>query len=317
MKPLSPGRKASLGMTVVLCIAVVAGASSAVFNSHSAQATAVRSAPSTSSISSAGPASAPASASDDTNSALTGSVLETFPASKYTYLRLATSAGESWAAVPSTTVALGTRVTVENATRMTGFKSSTLERTFDVIYFGTLAASSTPAGAPHFSPVDVLDDDEQRLPAGHPDIGSAAPDSIGSSDTLPAGHPAVAGPADSPHAALTSPSGAEPALAVAPARGRDAHVISDLTAQRLRLAGKLVRVRGQVTKVTPDVQGHTFFHLRDGQPGAPVTDLAVTSRSTPERGQVATFEGTLRADVDIGIGYSYPVLLENAVVVSE
>jgi len=80
-----------------------------------------------------------------------------------------------------------------------------------------------------------------------------------------------------------------------------------------------VRVRGQVTKVTPDVQGRAFFHLRDTETSSqgPATDLVVTSVATPERGQVATFEGILRADDDIGIGFKYPVLLENATVVDQ
>ena len=88
---------------------------------------------------------------------------------------------------------------------------------------------------------------------------------------------------------------------------------------RFTVAGQRVRVRGQVTKVTAGVQGHTFFHLRDGKPGepTPATDLVVTSDATPERGQVATFEGTLRADADVGIGFKYPILLENAVRIGD
>ncbi len=39
------------------------------------------------------------------------------------------------------------------------------------------------------------------------------------------------------------------------------------------------------------------------------------SAVAPQRGQVAIFEGTLRADDDIGIGYKYPVLLEDATVI--
>jgi hypothetical protein len=71
--------------------------------------------------------------------------------------------------------------------------------------------------------------------------------------------------------------------------------------------------------VTAGVQGRTFFHLRDGKPSdpGPASDLLVTSSSTPERGQVATFEGTLRADADVGIGVTYPILLENALLIAE
>ncbi|MEI9935781.1 MAG: hypothetical protein WDO69_01020 [Pseudomonadota bacterium] len=316
MKPLSPARKASLGMTAVLGIAVAAGAGSALFNAHAAPVNALRP---EAQAREATPPSAPML--DDETPALSGSVLETMAASKYTYLRLATSNGEIWAAVPSASIALGSQVTIENATRMTAFKSTTLKRTFDVIYFGTLAAGATQKVAtPRFSPADALDheDDEQDLPPGHPNIGNSELGAVSDSDSLPAGHPDIGGATVSPHApSPEAASSALPAVAVTPARGNDAHVISQLSAQRAQLAGQRVRVRGQVTKVTPGVQGHTFFHLRDGKPGDPAIDLVVTSESTPERGQVATFEGTLRADADVGIGFKYPILLENAVLLPE
>ena len=318
MKPLSPARKASLGMTAVLGIAVAAGAGSALFNAHSTPSTAVR--PEQPARQAVMQASLPAANEEST--VLSGSVLETFPASQYTYLRLATSNGEIWAAVPSASIAVGTQVTVENAARMTAFKSTTLKRTFDVIYFGTLATDGAPkTAAPKFSPADALAaDDEQDLPPGHPNIGQPELGVVGSSDSLPSGHPDIGGEAASPHG--SSPQAAAsplPEVTVAPARGSNAHAISQLSAQRAQLAGQRVRVRGQVTKVTAGVQGRTFFHLRDGKPGAqsPEADLVVTSDATPERGQVATFEGTLRADADVGIGFKYPILLENAVLIPD
>jgi len=305
-------------MTAVLGIAVAAGAGSALFNSHAARATSVRAEPPM--APEAAPA-APATEAESPSASVSGSVLQTLPASKYTYLRLATPNGEVWTAVPAASVAVGSRVTVENAARMTAFKSATLKRTFDVIYFGTLAAAAArQAAVPGFSPMDVLAEDEQDLPAGHPQIANPAPGPVDDTAPLPAGHPAIDGASASPHAGSADVAVAPlPAVTVTRASGGNAHVISELSAQRERLAGQRVRVRGQVTKVTPDVQGHTFFHLRDGKSDdpSPATDLVVTSNATPARGQVATFEGTLRADVDIGIGYRYSILLENAVLVAE
>ncbi|MEO8902284.1 MAG: hypothetical protein ABI627_12210 [Polyangiaceae bacterium] len=142
------------------------------------------------------PADSPASAPDE---GVSGQVLEAIPVSKYTYLRLRTTSGEVWAAVPSTTVAVGTQVTLENATRMDNFKSSTLKKTFAMIYFGTLAPV---AGAPQkFAPSDVppLDDDSE-LPPGHPDIGASGPAAaatidpsivVHDGDPLPPGHPDI------------------------------------------------------------------------------------------------------------------------------
>jgi hypothetical protein len=303
-------------MTAVLGIAVATGAGFALFNAHAAPTTALR--PELPAREAALQPSTPAAEGEST--ALSGSVLETIAASSYTYLRLSTATGEIWTAVPTTSVTVGTKVTVENATKMTAFKSSTLKKTFDVIYFGTLGAGAPKATAPRFSPADALAaDDEQDLPPGHPDIGGLAPGAVGPSDDLPAGHPSLDGANASPHGPSPSAPGSTlPAVDVAPARGANARTIAQLPGESAKLVGQKVRIRGQVTKVTSGVQGHTFLHLRDGKKdGEPATDLVVTSNTTPERGQVATFEGTLRTNVDIGIGYSYPILLENAELVAE
>ncbi|MEO7036157.1 MAG: hypothetical protein ABI548_19615 [Polyangiaceae bacterium] len=160
------------------------------------------------------PADSPGPAADE---GLSGQVLEAIPVSKYTYLRLRTASGEVWAAVPSAAIAIGTQVTLENATRMDDFKSSTLNKTFAIIYFGTLAPV---AGAPQkFSPSDVppLDDDSE-LPPGHPDIGAGSPSAptnidpsivVHDGDPLPPGHPDISN---------RTPSAALPRASASPSR---------------------------------------------------------------------------------------------------
>jgi hypothetical protein len=258
-----------------------------------------------------------------------GDVLETLPVSKYTYLRLRSGGAEIWAAVPSANVAIGNRVSISSATRMDDFKSVTLGRTFKVIYFGTLGDVSVPSPAEASSPKFPLGDEQevdpdQELPPGHPEIGNSAPISaLAGSNQLPPGHPGIASGTTSepsPHGGTgDSPGGsAAPPLSVPTLeRAPGGRLIAELVIARYQLDGKRVRVRGQVTKVTPDVQGRAFFHLRDAETSAagPAVDLVVTSVVAPVRGQVAVFEGTLRADDDIGIGYKYPVLLEDASVV--
>lgn len=76
---------------------------------------------------------------------LAGPVLEQLAASPYVYLRVKTSQGEVWAAVPETKVAVGTSVTVYNPMLMTKFESKTLKRTFDEVYFGTLTPDDSAA----------------------------------------------------------------------------------------------------------------------------------------------------------------------------
>lgn len=232
-------------------------------------------------------AAAPESPAED-GATLSGTVIETIDVPEYTYLHLDTGAGERWAAVPLAKIAKGERVTVVGATQMNGFRSPTLDRTFDVIYFGNLGDGVASAGA-------------GALPPGHPPT-SVAPGRGGE----PAGHPAA------------TPTGDEVALPkVDKASGANAERIGDAYASLSRLAGKKLRVRGVVVKVTPGINGKTFLHLRDGSGDAAsrTNDLAATTQAEPKQGEVVTLEGVLRADVDIGIGYHYPALLEDAIIV--
>jgi hypothetical protein len=73
------------------------------------------------------------------NAVVSGDVLEVRDVDSYTYLRLKTSQGETWAAVNTSAVKKGAKVTIENAMVMDNFESKTLKKTFKTIVFGTLA----------------------------------------------------------------------------------------------------------------------------------------------------------------------------------
>ena len=66
------------------------------------------------------------------------------------------------------------------------------------------------------------------------------------------------------------------------------------------------------------VLGHTYLHLRDGSgdPGAGTNDLSATTSATPAVGETILLEGTIALDRDIGSGYKFPTILEDAVVVT-
>ena len=222
------------------------------------------------------------------NPSLSGQVKEAIDVAQYTYLRLSTAQGEAWAAVSKATVAVGSNVSIADATRMDHFESPTLKRTFDVIYFGNLQGAAEAAPEPDFGP----DLDPETLPPGHPPIGAGT---------------AVPGNSE---VTQTAPL---PQVAVKPAVGENAATIASLFADRAKLAGGLVRVRGQVVKATLDVQGKNYFRLRDDSGGLPEQrELVVASAARATRGDVVTFEGTVRTNVDLGIGFTYPVLLEDA-----
>ena len=75
-----------------------------------------------------------------------GTVLETKDSGGYTYLRLKTKDGETWAAVNRALVKSGAEVAIENVMVMTDFESKSLKKTFPTILFGTLGTAGQAGG---------------------------------------------------------------------------------------------------------------------------------------------------------------------------
>jgi len=91
----------------------------------------------------------------DKLSVVKGEVLEVQEVESYTYLRLKTSEGETWAAVGKAPVAKGAQVVIENAMTMNDFESKSLKKTFKPIIFGTLGGAAGIAHA--VKPADAGD----------------------------------------------------------------------------------------------------------------------------------------------------------------
>lgn len=91
-------------------------------------------------------AAEPLSAKAPVKGAVSGEVLEVKDVDSYTYLRLKTKDGETWAAVSTAAVKKGATVTVENAMVMNNFESKTLKKTFPSIIFGSLGGAAAGQG---------------------------------------------------------------------------------------------------------------------------------------------------------------------------
>jgi DNA/RNA endonuclease YhcR with UshA esterase domain len=87
-------------------------------------------------------ASAPATALPPAATTVSGEVLEVRDVETYTYLRLKTKDGETWAAVSRAPVKTGAKVTLENVMVMKDFESRSLKKTFPTILFGSLAGAA-------------------------------------------------------------------------------------------------------------------------------------------------------------------------------
>ena len=93
--------------------------------------------------------------------------------------------------------------------------------------------------------------------------------------------------------------------------------IAELFSNRDSYANRIVRVKGQVTKVNLSIMGKNWVHLQDGtgKPGS--NDLLVTTQETVGVGDAVVFEGTITLNKDFGSGYSYEILMEEGTLQSE
>jgi len=76
---------------------------------------------------------------------LSGKVLEVQHAGSFTYLRVKTKDGETWAATTRAPIDKGAEVRLVNTIVMTDFESKSLKRKFDKIVFGELAGTGADA----------------------------------------------------------------------------------------------------------------------------------------------------------------------------
>jgi DNA/RNA endonuclease YhcR with UshA esterase domain len=91
------------------------------------------------------------------SSVVTGEVLEVKDVESYTYLRLKTKDGETWAAVSKASVKKGAKVTIDNVMVMNNFESKSLKQTFPTILFGKLGGTGNDVASPHAGAAKVLD----------------------------------------------------------------------------------------------------------------------------------------------------------------
>ena len=227
---------------------------------------------------------------------LSGTIVETFDSGGYTYIQLDTGTEKVWAAVGQAKVAVGDKISLRNGPVMRDFHSKSLDRTFPEIIFssGIAGANAVPqAGvAPSFSQAMQSEGGAAMPPAA---MGMGAEEASGGSIK-----------------AITPLQ----EIKVKKAEGENGYQVEEVFASAADLAGKKVKIRGKVVKVSPGIMGRTWIHLQDGT-GNPMNnthDLVVTSAEVPELNTIVVVEGELAKDKDFGAGYFYSVIVEGATV---
>lgn len=222
-------------------------------------------------------AQAPSTAGQPATAGYKGAVVESLNAAGYTYVLVDTGSEKIWAAATEFQVKVGDKVKVPPGSLMKNFHSKTLNRTFDLIYF---VGKITVDGAEQTS---------NRLPSGHPGIAKAPP--------------ATSGPAEFDFSGIEKPEGGK--------------TIADIYAEKSKLSGKNVLLRGKVVKFNPNIMGKNWMHLQDGTGAAETNDLTITTSENVKVGDKVLVSGVIVTEKDFGAGYKFAVMIEAAEVTVE
>jgi hypothetical protein len=239
-----------------------------------------------SSCNSKSPEKTTSSSNPNLHKVLVEDVLQT---TNYTYLHVKENNAENWLAVPAMQAKSGETYYYQGGMTMNNFESKELKRSFEtVIFLEKVSADPT-----------LLD-----KPAA-PAMATTAENSA---------TPATANPTPADTAGYTRPAPVieKKEVKVQPAKG--GITIADLFAKKESFAGKTVKITGQVTKYTPGVMGKNWIHIQDGTESNKKFDLAVTSSEETKIGDKVTLEGKISLNKDLGYGYFFDVLMEDATI---
>lgn len=227
--------------------------------------------------------SAPAAESPDITLSgdFSGTVVETLEAAGYTYVQVDTGKKKVWAAAPQLSVKVGDTLEVGKAMPMRNYHSKTLDRDFEVVYF---TADTT--------------------------VNGGSPATPGSSAELPPNHPPIAGHGSSPQSA--------PKLDFSDIKkAEDGKSIAEVYADKAKLSGQEVKVRGRVVKFNANIMSKNWIHIQDGTGKDGSNDLTVTSQSGAKVGDLVLVQGKVTADRDFGGSYQYSIIIEDAKITVE
>ena len=123
-------------------------------------------------------------------------------------------------------------------------------------------------------------------------------------------------PITSPHGMSAQPSmqkkplEKDPSISIEPVTGGIS--IAELYTNGPSYSGKLIKIKGQVTKVNSAIMGKNWVHLQDGSEYNGQFDLTITTQENVSVGDIVVFEGMISLNKDFGFGYAYDILMEEA-----
>jgi hypothetical protein len=200
-------------------------------------------------------------------------VMDVLQTTSYTYLQVKEGDAVKWLAVPSTKAEKGETYYYTGELPMKDFESKELHRKFDEVLF----------------------------------LGGVSPSPITANTGKP--HPTGHGEGAEPYKRKATVD-AKKSISVDVPSG--CVTIAELMGNKDTYQGKTVKIKGQVTKYSPDIMDKNWIHIQDGTEANGKYDFTITSKSAVKVGDVAVFEGKIATNKDFGYGYTFEVMMEEA-----
>jgi NOL1/NOP2/fmu family ribosome biogenesis protein len=233
------------------------------------------------------PATTAAATTEPSNSGFKKiSVQEVLQTSQYTYLHGKVNDQDTWLAVPSMQAKAGDIYYYEGGLQMTKFESKELSRVFESIVL--------------LEKINTEPKSTAVAAAGNPGSPAATESNTTNSPETMMGE----------QYKRTPPKIEKQDVKVNAAKG--GITIAELYDKKDAYAGKTVTIKGKVTKYTPAVMSKNWIHIQDGTESNGKFDLAITSDAEVKVGDVVTFEGKIGLNKDLGYGYFFDVIMEDA-----
>ena len=179
-----------------------------------------------------------------------------------------------WIAANTFPVSKGDEIQYSGSMEMNNFHSKSLDKTFDSILFVSQAGLVNKDSAHHAAmPME-----------GHGGQGMSMQKT----------------------AAVQAPAAGE----IEPlANGK---TVASIFAESGQLENQVISLNAKVIKISKNIMGKNWVTLQDGTGTEPDNRLLATSQEGVEPGATVVVKGTVKTDVDLGYGYTYKVLLEEA-----
>ncbi len=210
-----------------------------------------------------------------------GTVLEATTAGSYTYLKVDKNGKEVWMATQpkylKIKVVEGDKIEYLGGAPMKDFKSKALDRTFESILF--------------ISRVKVIKKNADAMPADdfHNQVESKK------IDTSPYKEP-VAGEIS---------------------KAQDGVTVGELFENRDSLRNTEVVLNGKVMKVSKNILKKNWITLTDGTGKSPNNKIIALTTDTAEINDIVTVKGIVKLNIDLGSGYKYKLLINEAAIIKE